>query len=138
MRLFLDASALIALADRSDRWHAAAKRFLHDAGQRSRLYTSFFVLDETATRLRSAAGAAAAARAVGAVLASRRCEVLEIDRALVLEALTMLGELHEHRLSLTDCTSFLLMRRLALSDAFTFDAGFVRLGFRMHPVLPGA
>jgi predicted nucleic acid-binding protein len=129
----VDASALIALADRSDTLHETARRYDRGAGRKAQLFTSLFVLDEVATRLRAAAGAAVAVRAVSAVLESPRFGVLEVDRALFLEALHLLAHYGEHRLSLTDCTSFLVMRRLALTDAFTFDADFARAGFAVHP-----
>ena len=35
--------------------------------------------------------------------------------------------------SFTDCTSFVLMRRLAIEEVATLDADFTREGFRVCP-----
>lgn len=37
------------------------------------------------------------------------------------------------RLSLVDCTSFELMRRLGLTDVLALDTGFARQGFNLLP-----
>lgn len=55
----------------------------------------------------------------------------EEDHRGAVQALLAAGR---RELSLVDCTSFLVMRRLGLKSAFTFDDDFVDQGFE---VLPG-
>ncbi|WP_295431562.1 hypothetical protein [uncultured Thiodictyon sp.] len=43
----------------------------------------------------------------------------------------MLRNTSRRRLSLVDCSSFQVMRRLAVSEAFTFDKHFSGQGFRV-------
>ena len=55
------------------------------------------------------------------------------DTDILEAALEQLVRFHDHRLSLTDCASFEVMRRLKLDGAFAFDLDFVACGFRMLP-----
>jgi hypothetical protein len=49
------------------------------------------------------------------------------------EAWRLFQQYDDKSFSFTDCTSFILMRRLKLRDAFTFDHHFAQMGFRLWP-----
>lgn len=132
MKLLADTSALLALALRDDRHHAAAAAFVRTS-QRSRFVFTDLILAETATRLRPVAGAARSAAIVGDLLASRRYELIFLDLELLKGALAQMGRFADKRLSLTDCTSFEVIARLGLDGAFSFDRDFRDCGFRMLP-----
>jgi predicted nucleic acid-binding protein len=78
-------------------------------------------------------GGRRAAEVARALLASRRYEVLFSDAALIGEALDLMARFADKRLSLADCASFALMRKLGIEVAFSFDRDFRDCGFAMLP-----
>ena len=133
MKLLVDTSAILALILRDDRDHARAAKFLRSHPQVRFVWTEL-ILAEVATRLRAHAGAERAVAVVRELLRSRRYELLLLADTEILDgALEHLARFHDHRLSLTDCTSFEVMRRLKLDGAFAFDLDFVACGFQMLP-----
>lgn len=132
MKLLADSSALLALYLADDRNHRAAVDFLRET-PRARLVLSEMILGEVATRLAARAGARRGAEVARALLASRRYEVLFVDRELLSDATAIMEKFADKRLSLTDCTSMALMRRIGLQAAFTFDSDFRDCGFGMVP-----
>lgn len=69
----------------------------------------------------------------GALLGSRRYEVLFADVRLVGSALGRMAQYGDKRLSPTDCVSFEVMDQLGLSTAFTFDRDFRDCGYDVVP-----
>ncbi len=132
MKLLADTSALLAIQVRDDRNHARAVDFLRGVPE-ARLVLTELILGELATRLAARVGARRAAEVAHALLASRRYEVLFSDAALLGEAIDLMARFDDKRLSLTDCASFALMRKLEIDAAFTFDSDFRDCGFAMLP-----
>lgn len=132
-RVFVDSSALIALAKVNDDNHEQARQFLENLSGPFQMVTSDYILDETVTRLRDSLGAGMAARFCEKIFESRLYKIIFIDRKLFLEALEKLKKYSDKALSMTDCTSFVLMERQRLQTAFAFDDDFRRVGFEMVP-----
>jgi predicted nucleic acid-binding protein len=132
VKLLADSSALLALYLADDRHHRAAIDFLRKT-PRARFVLSEMILGEVATRLAARAGALRGVEAARALLASQRYEVLFVDRELLSDATAIMEKFSDKRLSLTDCASMALMRRIGLQAAFTFDADFRDCGFGMVP-----
>ena len=132
-KLLVDTGALLALAMRRDRHHAAAVRFLKSLPH-ARFVLTDLVLAELATRLRARAGAAKAVALVRDLLNSRRYEVVFVDRALLDAALGKMERFDDKPLSLPDCVSFALMDQLGLDTAFAFDTDFRDCGYRILPL----
>lgn len=135
MKLFVDTSALIALADRADQCHEAAKTVAHTFSSATRLHTSNFIIDETVTRLRMTAGTRVAVQAAEALWKSELYQVHTIDHAIERQALQRMDKYADHRLSFTDCTTLVLLERLRLDHIFAFDQDFRDIGYQVVPVL---
>ena len=120
--LFIDTSAFVALADKSDKNHSSARRLLKTLSRTRRpLITSTDVLDEVVTLLRMRIGHGVAVRAGDAILDSAWCRMLEIDSALRESAWRLFKRYDDQMFSFTDCTSFAVMTALNAEEAFTFD-----------------
>ena len=133
-KLLVDTGALLALAMRKDRHHAAAVRFLKSMPH-ARFVLTNLVLAELATRLRARAGAAPAVGLVRDLLNSRRYEVVFVDRALLDAAIAKMERYDDKALSLPDCASFALMDALGLDTAFAFDTDFRDCGYQIVPAV---
>jgi predicted nucleic acid-binding protein len=133
VKLFVDTSALIALADRTDQYHEQASRVLHATPAAPELHTSNYVLDEVITRLRFTAGVQAAVGFAESVRASRLYQIHPIDQRIEGLALAALKKYADHPLSFTDCTTIVLMEQLRLTRIFAFDEDFRKIGYLLVP-----
>ena len=133
--IFVDTSAWVALIDRNDRLHAAAQRHWHRSLEDGRSFlTSDYVLDESYTLLRRRGRGLAMAMAVHQLVTeSRLIEVLAVDAEIRFAAWDLFIRYDDQVLSFTDCTSFALMHRQGLQEAFTFDSDFPTAGFIAAP-----
>jgi predicted nucleic acid-binding protein len=144
--VFVDAGYLIALRHRRDQHHQEAaehwrRRVVRPAagagagaGARPRLVTSSFVLDEAVTFLNARGLHREAVRLGRDLLASRLLETVHVDEGLFLRGFELLGARPDQRYSLTDCTSFVLMRDRGIAAALTFDRRhFGAEGFAAEP-----
>lgn len=133
--VFVDSAAWIALIDASDRRHRDAAAFWRRAAETSRpSLTSDYVLDETYTLLRRRPkGLLMATRIHDLVAASDLIRVAQVDEEVQGAAWDLFTAYTDQILSFTDCTSFALMERHHLVEAFTFDADFLRVGFQVVP-----
>lgn len=127
--IFLDTSAIYAMADRADPRHQQAKeRFqaLLDAGER--VLTHNYVLVESVALIQHRLGLAAALK-VGE--SARAFEIEWVDRSRHDEAVRRLAGASRRRVSLVDHVSFLVMRARAVNTALAFDPDFEAEGFRL-------
>jgi uncharacterized protein len=125
---FVDTSFLIALLDEDDaRASRAAEAWRRAAHSEALVVTSNYVVLETCAVLQRRLGIAAVRRLVRDVLAPVSVEwVSREDHELAADALLLADR---RGLSLVDCTSFELMRRLGLRECLAFDAHFGEQGF---------
>jgi len=132
---FVDTSAFVALVDRSDQNHARAKRLLRTlARQRRPLVTSTYVLDELFTLLRLHVGHGVAVRVGEDLQRTRWCQIVDVSEDTRTAAWEIFVRYADQRFSFTDCTSFALMRSMALTEAFSFDRrDFAAAGFTPLP-----
>ncbi|HWQ00420.1 MAG TPA: PIN domain-containing protein [Vicinamibacterales bacterium] len=128
-RRFVDTSAWFAYADRDDPDHATVRRLIRRSSGHP--VTSNVVFDETVTLCASPLGHAAA-RKVGDLLGGGVAATLVRISAADEEAAWALFESRPDKTySFTDCTSFVLMRRLGLRAAIALDEHFEEEGFRL-------
>lgn len=131
--IFVDTGPFVAKYDVSDSRHAdAASGFGRIASDGLRWVTSSFVLCETLNLLERFAGGKFAAQ-TGRLLFSASLTIVEPEPSDRKAALSLLEKYADQRVGYCDCVSFVIMRRLRLRDAFTFDRHFEQAGFRLWP-----
>jgi uncharacterized protein len=129
---FLDTPVLYALIDKRDAHHLAARGLVGTLlrAQR-RLVTSDYIVTE-AINLANARGGTHVALRILDLLERTAGIRLEWIGSLRFEATKAFFRKHaHHRYSFTDCSSFVLMRKLKVTDALTTDHRFSEAGFRI-------
>ena len=132
MRIFIDTSAFYAVLDQDDENHPAAaklwRRLLQDDAA---LLTSNYVLVETSAVIQRRLGIAALRAFQGDIVPLLAVEW--IDEIRHQAAIEMALAASRKRLSLVDCSSFLVMREVEVRRAFCFDRHFREQGFSVLP-----
>ncbi|SRR6266542_3132540 len=124
---FVDTSFWVALRYRRDDHHEDAVALWRD--HHAALITTNHVLGETWTFLRRRAGHAVALDFVERAAQSRRLAVHFVAEETEQDAWAWLRRHNERTYSFVDATSFAVMRRLRLAEAFAFDGDFAAAGF---------
>ena len=128
MRAFVDTSALLALLNGDDRFHQRAlaiwdSLMLEAAG----LMTSSYVALETNAIVQRRLGLDALRVLEDELL--RGLDVHWVSKEVHVAGAAAQLAAGRRKLSLVDCTSFEVMRRLGLRQVFTFDRHFAEQGF---------
>jgi len=132
MDIFIDTSAFYALMDADDQNHEPAKAAWSEwLYQPIRFSCSNYVLLESIALIQRRLGMKAVRRFQEDIVPI--CQVHWVTPGLHAAALSALLAADRRRLSLVDCTSFEIMRRLDLRDAFAFDRHFAEQGFTRLP-----
>ncbi|MDQ3408105.1 MAG: PIN domain-containing protein [Chloroflexota bacterium] len=126
--IFVDTSFWVALRNRRDDHHDAAL-WLFRSKAASPLLSTNHVRGETWTFLRRRAGHGSAADFLDVIEEAARLQVEHVDTATEDDALGWLRRHDEREYSFVDATSFALMRRLGVREAFAFDGDFAAAGF---------
>ena len=127
--IFLDTSAIYAMADQADPRHERAKekfQALLDLGEG--ILTHNYVLVEAMALIQSRLGLGAA------VKFAHDCRAFDIewvDEATHEEAIRRLARVAKRQVSFVDQVSFLVMRRRAVRTALAFDPDFEKEGFQL-------
>jgi predicted nucleic acid-binding protein len=124
--IFTDTGAWFAVAVRNDPDHTAAMAWLeqnHDP-----LVTTDYILAETATLLRmrdkTTRGHRLAVRTATSLLHGEAAMLEEVNADDLERALSIFRTYRDHLFSFVDCTSFVVMERLGITEAFAFDRHF--------------
>ncbi len=134
---FVDTSAFIALTISKDTFHDSALEWWRGNGHFG-VTTSNFVISETLGWVRYAAGKKIAVEIGRLLLESADITVLSVTSADEIEAWNLFKKIEGKGLSFVDCTSFVLMKRKKIKQAFAFDRDFVKAGFQIVPTHAGA
>ena len=132
--LFLDANFVIALEVSDDQHHNEGTehwKTLIDIPLS--LVTTSYVFDEVVTFLNSRRQHDKAVRVGNNLRSAANIELVQVDEPLFYEAWSYFGQHADKTYSLTDCVSFVLMKRLGIAEALTFDKHFVQAGFTKLP-----
>jgi predicted nucleic acid-binding protein len=124
--IFVDTGAWFALAVRNDPDHAAAIALLET--NREPLVTTDYIVAETATLLRmrdkTIRGHRLAVRIATSILRGESATLEKVREEDLRRALDVFRTYRDHLFSFVDCTSFVVMERLGITQAFAFDRHF--------------
>ncbi len=135
MVVFMDTSTLYALMDGNDPNHKAAIETWDDLTQSRRIDLSFlttnYVLVESYALIQNRLGMEAVRSLQEDVIGALR--MYWISEEIHGQSMSLLLRINRRQLSLVDCSSFVVMRTLAIAVAFAFDHHFVEQGFSVLP-----
>ncbi|HEY3226973.1 MAG TPA: PIN domain-containing protein [Planctomycetota bacterium] len=132
--ILADTSAIVGLFLRDDEWHDPAREALEGLkAARRRMLATSDIFDETVTAIRRWAGYRPSIEAGETLRTSRLITVVPVDEEVRESAWRRFRKMNDPHLSLTDCTSFAIMERFGIKEAFTFDTHFRRAGFEVLP-----
>jgi uncharacterized protein len=128
--IFLDTSAIYALADAKDPHHAQATAHLAHALERDEdILTHNYILIESMALIQKRIGLEAAMHLAADVKAFK---VEWVDEATHDEAVGHLETMGRRGISLVDAVSFVIMRKRGIRTALAFDEDFTTEGFRLY------
>ena len=126
---FMDSAAYLALLDQDDEHHAEAQHIARALAQaRFRQVTTNVVLIECHALVLSTLGIAPAAQFLRAIDASNTV-VVRVRASDEAQAKAIVFQYTDKDFSFTDALSFVVMERLGITRAFTFDRHFAQYGF---------
>jgi len=125
--VFVDTSAWYALIDAKDPDHLSVLPSLQQ--YQNNLLTSNYIVDETITLLRYRVGWQYARQFGEQLFSGRLAQYIRVTEPDEKAAWEIFERYQDKIFSFTDCTSFVLMKRLELSTAITLDSDFKSFGF---------
>lgn len=133
-RVFVDTGAFVALRNRREAEHAQARDTLSKlVTERAVLLTSNYVVAETYTALLVRIGGSEAIEWGRRLRVSDAIELVRVDEQLEHDAWRILESHEDKSWSYVDATSFALMDREGVNEAFAFDHHFVQRGLVVVP-----
>ncbi|MGQ9498683.1 MAG: type II toxin-antitoxin system VapC family toxin [Desulfotomaculales bacterium] len=132
MRIFIDTSAFLAVLDADDENHLPARRTWEGIlASGASLITTSYVLVETYALVQRRLGMEAVRTFHEDIVPLLQVEW--VDGNLHQQGANALLTARRRNLSLVDCTSFAVMRRLGIRRAFALDKHFSEQGFELAP-----
>lgn len=132
MKIFFDTSAFIALFISQEEHHKkTSDKYASYRKQRAIFYTSYYILDELLTRLIYDFGKEITEKIMTLLMKTidnGELHILDIDEIIFKKSLTSLLKFSDHKLSLTDATTYTLYKDLELNEIFTLDSDFKKIG----------
>lgn len=130
--IFADTSGFYAILAKGDDRHLAALRVLKESRRRKRGFvTTDYILDETATLLKSRGFAHLLEKFFEIVEQSQACRVEWMDSERFRDTKSHFFKHADQEWSFTDSFSFRMMQQLRLRDALTKDEHFGEAGFNV-------
>ncbi|RZN43509.1 MAG: PIN domain-containing protein [Methanophagales archaeon ANME-1-THS] len=120
--LFVDTSAWYALVDKSDANHHAAVKFKDSLVHP--MVTSTYIADEVITLVRTRLGYEVAVEIGQKLWDESIANLIHVTPQDERKAWEIFVTYHDKTFSFTDGTSFALMERLGITEAFAFDEHF--------------
>ena len=125
--IFLDTSAVYAMADKADPNHASAlEKFNQALSAEEPICLHNYVLVESAALLQARLGLRVALQFLKE---TKAFQIEWVDSSLHEKALQELEKIGKRGVSLVDCMSFLVMREKGIKRVLAFDPDFADQGF---------
>jgi predicted nucleic acid-binding protein len=129
--VFADTSALYAFVDKNDANHVGAREAVTRLARTGRrIVATDYVVTETVNLANARGGANVAVRVLDLIEQSAGIQVEWIEVERFDKAKAFFRKHSDHGYSFTDCTSFIVMRELRLTEVLTTDHHFAEAGFR--------
>ena len=133
-RVFADTSGYFAVANHRDASHTkGVSAFRQLIADRRPFFTTNFILAETHALLLTRVGRDVAANVLLEIDRSQMTTIVRVSAGDEARAREIIRQYQDKSFSLTDATSFAVMERLGIVQAFTFDANFAQYGFALIP-----
>lgn len=126
--VFADAYYFVALLNRSDQHHAKVTAAANQL--RENLVTTEWVLTELADALAESGSRRLVAPFIRDLSQDPKIQIISVTGDLFRRGLRLYEERLDKGWTLTDCTSFVVMRDENITDALTGDHHFEQAGFR--------
>lgn len=138
-KLFVDTGAWCAIADSRDTNHLAALEYQKIVEKKKyRLVVTNYIWDELYTLLLSNVGYKKTIefkQKLDKLVNANILEVIWVSEDMALEAWTVFEKYNtDKEWSFTDCVSYVVMKQLGITEAFTFDRHFAQMGFLCRPL----
>ena len=127
--VFVDTGFWIALFQERDRHHATAKNALKPLLRDYRIFLSDFIVFETITYLNCSLKRHDLALRFLEKIQKSLLDVLTVDRDAKDKSMVLFKKYSDKFLSMTDCTSFVIMSRTKTRKYAGFDDHFNQMGF---------
>ena len=135
--LFVDTGAFYAAYDEDDDHHQVVQRVLGTLGSDipsyGPIFTSRFVLAETATLILYRVGHSEAVDALRTILKSSTFNILPVDARTFREAAEEFERYDDQKISFVDHLTGVLARNKDIEHIFAFDSDFRTLGYTLVP-----
>jgi predicted nucleic acid-binding protein len=139
--LLVDTNAFVALFDTDDCHHTSANAVLDDIRDGELTYgpifTSRYVLSETATMLQYGIGHREAVDALTTIRASSTFNILDVTEAIFDRTADQFARYDDQQISFVDHLSSILGDQLDIDHIFAFEEDFRTLGMTRVPVDTG-
>lgn len=136
-KVFIDTSAWISYSLSRQPKHSTVKALIKQLIKDNlMIYTSNDVVDETVTRLIYDADVSIANKFINLINSGNRTGnliQLWVDEQIQTEAFELVNKFAEHKLSLTDATSIVLIKKYNIESVVSLDSDFIKVGI---PTLP--
>lgn len=131
LNLYSDTSYAYALINTRDQWHERAVVWQERlATERKLLLSTEFVFLEIADGLAAVQFHKHAVQIINLLKENPFVEIVSLSSELLEEAFKLYKKRTDKGWGLTDCTSFIVMKRYGIIDALTTDEHFQQAGFR--------
>ncbi|RLG44449.1 MAG: VapC toxin family PIN domain ribonuclease [Thermoproteota archaeon] len=133
-RIFADTSALYELVDENTLHHREVAEFLRENARSIRLVITDYIFDEVLTLVMTKLGKHHAIVLGEKLRSSEFCSMVKVESEDVEAAWEVFRRYKDKEWSFTDCTSYVVMKRLDIREALATDDHFRQMGLS---VLPG-